>query len=78
MKENPDRKSFMVRVRSLAMCRVELSAVIIRLISQCARQAGAKDRDELELASAFPCSPVNRECLSERKRILKKDQCYTA
>ena len=55
-----DKKAKLIYDEEKTMCRGELSAVIVWLISVC--ETGESAREELEIASPFPCSPVYSKC----------------
>ena len=50
-----------VRAWSLAICKGELSAVVVQLMLN-VREVGGSDRKELESTFSFPYCPVSREC----------------
>ena len=49
---------FLVLLRSLTVCRGDLSAVIVQLTSSI-REKGRRGREVLELVSRFLCFPLN-------------------
>ena len=52
------------------MCRGELSAVIAQLMSKCVWSGWKWSRGIKEIASPFPCCPVNHECSWKKSQKL--------
>ena len=66
------KQRFPVRFRLLPMCRGELSAVMARLMSKCLWSGWKWLRTLKEIASPFPCGPVNRKCSWKKTQIENK------
>ena len=62
---------FFIR-KEATMLKGELSAVIARLMSYCLWNGWNWKRGLNEIASPFPCCPVNREYLGKKTKVEKK------